>query len=60
MKITQKLDVNPVKHLPYRLNPRVKEKVKNEIKKMLVVGLILSINEVEWISPIVIQDKKNS
>jgi len=35
MKIVLKPDANPVKHRPYRLNPRVKEKVKKEIEKML-------------------------
>jgi len=41
MKIVLKLDAKVVKHQPYRLNPRVKQKVKKEIEKMLVLGLIL-------------------
>ena len=40
MKIELKLGFKPIRHRPYRLNPRVKEKVKKEIFKMLVVGLI--------------------
>jgi hypothetical protein len=35
MKIDLKPDSKPVKHKPYRLNPKVKEKVKREIDKML-------------------------
>jgi hypothetical protein len=33
---------------------RVKEKVKKEIGIMLAIGLIFPVDEVEWISPIVI------
>jgi hypothetical protein len=40
MKIMLKPYAKPVKHRPYRLNPRVKEKVKKEIDKMLEAGLI--------------------
>lgn len=50
----------PVKHRPYRLNMWVKEKVKKEVDKVIVVGLIFLVDEVEWISPILIQDKKVS
>jgi len=54
MKITLKPDTKPVEHRPYRLNLQVKEKVTKEIDKMLVVGLILLVDEAEWISHIVI------
>jgi hypothetical protein len=50
----------PVRHRPYRLNPRVKEKVKREIDKMLEAGLIFPVEEAEWVSPIVIQSKKGT
>jgi len=43
-----------------RLNPQVKEKVKKEIDRMLVVGLIFPVDELEWISSIVIQSKKGT
>jgi hypothetical protein len=49
-----------VKHRPYRLNPRVKEKVKNEIDRMLTTGLIFPVDKAEWISPIIIQSKKGT
>jgi hypothetical protein len=58
MRIELKPDVKPVKHRPYRLNPRVKEKVKKEIDHMLVAGLIFPVDEAEWINPIFIQSKK--
>jgi hypothetical protein len=40
MKIELKPGSNPVRHRPYRLNHRVKKKVKKEIDKMLEDGLI--------------------
>jgi hypothetical protein len=59
-----KIEINPdsklVKHRPYRPNPRVKEKVKKEIDKMLAAGLIFPLDEVEWINPIVIHSKKGT
>jgi hypothetical protein len=54
MKIELKLGSNPVRHRPYRLNPKVKEKVKREIDKMLEARLIFAVEEVEWVIPIVI------
>jgi hypothetical protein len=35
MRIPLKLDASPVKHRPYRLNPKYKEKVKIELDIML-------------------------
>ena len=58
MRIILKPNARSVKHRPYRLNPRVKEKVKEEIDKMLKVGLIFPVEEAEWVSPITIQSKK--
>lgn len=58
MKIVLNPDAKPVKHKPYSLSPRVKEKVKKEIDKMLETRLIFLVDEVEWINPIVIQNKK--
>jgi hypothetical protein len=54
MKIELRLGSNPVRHRPYHLSPRVKDKVKREIDKMLEVGLIFVVEEVEWVSLIVI------
>jgi hypothetical protein len=44
-----------MRHRPYHLNPRVKEKVKREIDKMLDIGIIFAVEEAEWVNPIVIQ-----
>jgi hypothetical protein len=60
MKIELKPGSRPLKHTLYRLNPRIKEKVKKEVDKMLAARLIFSIKEEEWISPIVIQSKKGT
>jgi hypothetical protein len=54
MKIKLKPNSRPVNHIPYRINPMIKEKVKKEVIKMLAAGLIFPIEELEWISPIVI------
>jgi hypothetical protein len=59
-KIELKLGSKPIIHRPYHLNPRIKEKVKKEIDKMLGVGLIFPVEEAEWVSPIVIQSKKDT
>lgn len=58
IRIILKPDARPVKHRPYHLNPRVKEKVKAEIDKMLKARFIFPVEEEEWVSPIVIQRKK--
>jgi hypothetical protein len=60
MKIKLKLGSRLVKHRPYRLNPRIKEKAKKEVDKIIVVELIFPIEEEEWISPIVIQSNKGT
>ena len=54
MKIVLKPGVWLVRHRPYRLNPRVKEKVKREIDKMLDAGIIFLVDEANSIIPIVI------
>ena len=53
-----KEDARPVKQRPYRLNSRYKEKVKDEIDKMLAAGIIEPVEESEWVSPMVVQEKK--
>lgn len=58
MNIPLNLDVNPVKQRPYRLNPKYKEKVKEELDKMLAVGIIKHVEESEWVSPMVFQENK--
>jgi hypothetical protein len=40
------------------LNPRYEEKIKKELDKMLVASIIEPVEESEWVSPMVMQDKK--
>ena len=54
MRFPLKVDANPVKQHPYRLNPRHKEKVRWELDKMIIVGIIEPIEESEWVSPMVV------
>lgn len=60
MKIVLKPDTRIVKHIPYRLNPRINEKVKKEIDNILEAGLIFSVDKEEWVSPILIHNKKDA
>jgi hypothetical protein len=59
MKIPLKPDARPVKQRPYRLNPKYKQKVRIELDRMLEAGIIEPVEESEWISPMVVQDKKS-
>jgi hypothetical protein len=52
--------VKPVKKRPYILNQKYKEKVKIELDGMLEEGIIEPVEESEWISPMVVQEKKTS
>lgn len=58
MKIALKPHAKPINKRPYRLNPRVKQTVKAEIEKIFTTSLIFPVEQSDWISPIVIQDKK--
>ena len=58
IKIPLKVDAKPVKQCPYRLNPKYKEKVKMELYKMLAAGIIEPVEESEWVSPSMVQEKK--
>ena len=49
--------VKPFKQRTYRLNPKYKEKVKIELDRMLEVGIIEPVKDLEWINPMVVQDK---
>jgi hypothetical protein len=58
LKIHLKPNAKPVRQRPYSLNPKYKEKVKSKIDLMLEVGIIELVVESEWISPMVVWDKK--
>jgi hypothetical protein len=47
-------DAIPVRQMPYRMNPVYKQKVKTDIDKMLEASIIESIEEYEWIIPMVV------
>ena len=47
MKIQLKLDAMPVKKHPYWMNLKYKEKVKQDLDKMLEVGIIVPTEESE-------------
>ena len=54
MKISFNPYVKPVKQWPYLLNLRYKERVKAKLERMLDVGIIELVEELEWISPMVV------
>jgi hypothetical protein len=60
MKIHLKLDSKPVMRRPYKLNPKYKEKVHKELDWMLDGGIIVTVEEFYWISPMVVQPKNTS
>ena len=59
MKITLKLDAKPTKKIPYHLKIKYKEKVRLELDKMLAASIIEPIEESNWVSPMVVQEKNN-
>jgi hypothetical protein len=58
MKIPLRLKVRPIRKQPCRLNPIYKQKFKEEIDRMLEVGIIKPDEELEWISSMVIHGNK--
>jgi hypothetical protein len=51
MKIELKPDLRRVKHIPYQLNPRIKEKVKKEVDQMLQQNLFSQSNNQNGLAP---------
>ena len=43
----------------WRVNPNIRDIVKEEIQKLLEAGFIYPISDSEWLSPLVIVPKKN-
>jgi hypothetical protein len=54
-----KEDCKPVRQPQRRMNPAMKDIVKQELQKLLDVGFIYPISDSEWVSPLVIVPKKN-
>nr|XP_027100445.1 uncharacterized protein LOC113719440 [Coffea arabica] len=51
-------DAKPVRQAQRRLNPLMMEVVKNEILKLLEVGIIFAISDSPWVSPVQVVPKK--
>ena len=58
MRITLKPNAKLVKQRSYRLNPKYKEKVRVELDKMLAASIIEPMEESDWVSLMVVQEKK--
>jgi hypothetical protein len=54
-----KEDCKPIRKPQRRMNPAMKDIVKQELQKLLDVGFIYPISDSEWVSPLVIVPKKN-
>ena len=54
-----KSDSQPVCQPQRRMNPNLRDIVKEEIQKLLEAGFIYPISDSEWVSPLVIVPKKN-
>jgi hypothetical protein len=53
------ITILPTHHARYRLNPNYVIVVKQDINKLLIVMFIEYIEEVTWLSPIVVVPQKN-
>ena len=54
-----KEDCSPIRQPQRRMNPALKNIVKEEIQKLLDVGFIYPILDSQWLSPLVMVPKKN-
>ena len=52
-------DIRPLKQPQQRMNPMLREIVKEELQKLLKVGFIYPISDSQWVSPLVVVPKKN-
>ena len=53
-------DAKPVRQMQRRLNPHMKEVVQKEVVKLLDVGIIYTISDSQWVSPVQVVPKKSS
>jgi hypothetical protein len=51
--------IKPVRKPQRRMNPTLKDIVKEELQKLLQANLICPISDSQWVSPLVIIPKKN-
>ena len=52
-------DIRPLRQPQRRMNPMLREIVKEELQKLLKVGFIYPISDSQWVSPLVVVRKKN-
>ena len=52
-------NIQPVRHYPYDMEPRLAKLVKEELQMLIDVGFIYPIKYTDWISPIVFTKMKN-
>ena len=52
-------NARPVRQPQRRMNPALREIVKDELQKLLNVGFIYPISDSQWVSPLVIVPKNN-
>ena len=52
------LGITPVRQPQRRMNPILKDFVKEELQKLLNVGFIYPISNSKWVSPLVVVPKK--
>ena len=52
-------DARPIRQPQRRLNPHLKDIVKDELQKILDVNFIYPIYDSKWVSPLVVVPKKN-
>ena len=57
--IYTKQDARPIQQPQHRLNPHLKDIVKEELQKLLDVNFIYPISDSKWVSPLVLVPKKN-
>jgi hypothetical protein len=58
MTIPLRAEARPIRERPCRLNPIYKKKVNADIDRMLEADIIKPMEESKWISPMVVQEKK--
>jgi len=52
-------NARPIQQPQKRMNPNLREIVKDELQKLLNVNIIYTILDSQWVSPLVIVPKKN-
>ena len=58
-RIYMEENVRPIRQPQRRMNPMLKEIVKDELQKLLKVDFIYPISDSQWVSPLVVVPKKN-